>query len=163
MDWKHLHKLKFSDLHLDQEDKTILDNLAEKLQNNYPYHSVNYAGQMIKPPHVLAQAAYWMSTYVNPNNHALDGGKATSTLEIEVIQSSRTRLDEELAASSNTLLSFQTSLKSFSRKYFLINSFKSFKMYHTTILVKSNIHLFWNFFLVLSTFNAFLTKYSIIK
>ena len=87
MDWKHLHKLKFSDLHLDQEDKAILDILAEKLQNNYPYHSVNYAGQMIKPPHILAQAAYWMSTYVNPNNHALDGGKATSALEIEVIQS----------------------------------------------------------------------------
>ena len=87
MDWKHLQKLEFSDLHLDLEDKTILDTLAEKLQNNYPYHSVNYAGQMIKPPHVLAQAAYWMSTYVNPNNHALDGGKATSELEIEVIQS----------------------------------------------------------------------------
>ena len=87
MDWKHLQKLEFSDLHLDREDKIILDILAEKLQNNYPYHSVNYAGQMIKPPHVLAQAAYWMSTYVNPNNHALDGGKATSTLEIEVIQS----------------------------------------------------------------------------
>ena len=87
MDWKHLQKLEFSDLHLDREDKTILDTLAEKLQNNYPYHSINYAGQMIKPPHVLAQAAYWMSTYVNPNNHALDGGKATSELEIEVIQS----------------------------------------------------------------------------
>jgi glutamate/tyrosine decarboxylase-like PLP-dependent enzyme len=87
MDWKHLLKLEFSDLNLDQEDKTILDTLAEKLQNNYPYHSVNYAGQMIKPPHILAQAAYWMSTYVNPNNHALDGGKATSELETEVIQS----------------------------------------------------------------------------
>ena len=87
MDWKHLRELEFSDLPLDKEDRSILNTLAEKLQNNYPYHDVNYAGQMIKPPHILSQAAYWMSSYVNPNNHALDGGRATSELEIEVIKS----------------------------------------------------------------------------
>ena len=40
---------------------------------------------MIKPPHAIAQAAYWMATFVNPNNHALDGGRATSALELECV------------------------------------------------------------------------------
>ena len=86
MNWSFLHDLKFEDLPLEQRDKEVLSELATKLQDNYPYHSPNYAGQMIKPPHQLAQAAYWMATFVNPNNHALDGGRATSALELEVIK-----------------------------------------------------------------------------
>ena len=85
--WQRLHDLKLSDLDLDQEDRKILQSLAGKLQNNYPYDKCEYAGQMIKPAHPLAQAAVWMTSLVNPNNHALDGGKATSALELEVIES----------------------------------------------------------------------------
>lgn len=85
MNWSFLHDLKFADLPLEDRDKEVLQELATKLQNNYPYHSTEYAGQMIKPPHQLAQAAYWMATFVNPNNHALDGGRATSALELEVM------------------------------------------------------------------------------
>lgn len=85
MSWQHLKSLQFSDLPLDEADRKVLDDLADRLQDNYPYNQQNYAGQMIKPPHTLAQAAYWMSTFVNPNNHALDGGKATSALELEVV------------------------------------------------------------------------------
>ncbi|HCP40803.1 MAG TPA: aspartate aminotransferase family protein [Cryomorphaceae bacterium] len=85
MNWDFLKTLKFSDLPLDEEDKTVLAQLAERLQDNYPYNAQEYAGQMIKPPHSLAQAAHWMTSLVNPNNHALDGGLATSALEIEVI------------------------------------------------------------------------------
>jgi len=85
MNWNHLKALQFSDLPLDKEDRAILEELAERLQDNYPYHAQEYAGQMIKPPHALAQAAHWMTSFVNPNNHALDGGRATSALELEVI------------------------------------------------------------------------------
>ncbi len=85
MNWNHLKALQFSDLPLDKEDRAILGELAERLQDNYPYHAQEYAGQMIKPPHALAQAAHWMTSFVNPNNHALDGGRATSALELEVI------------------------------------------------------------------------------
>jgi glutamate/tyrosine decarboxylase-like PLP-dependent enzyme len=85
MSWQHLKSLQFSDLPLDDVDRKVLNDLAQRLQDNYPYNQQNYAGQMIKPPHTLAQAAYWMSTFVNPNNHALDGGRATSALELEIM------------------------------------------------------------------------------
>ena len=86
MDWNFLTTLQFDPLDLDARDREILDALAQKLQDNYPYAAPEYAGQMIKPPHHLAQAAHWMTSFINPNNHALDGGRATSALELECIQ-----------------------------------------------------------------------------
>jgi tyrosine decarboxylase / aspartate 1-decarboxylase len=59
--------------------------LAEKLQDNYPYFHPLYAGQMLKPPHAVARLAYSLAMYINPNNHALDGGRATSELEKEAV------------------------------------------------------------------------------
>lgn len=85
MDWKHLLSLDFNQLGLSDEENEIIALLAQRMQDNYPYHIKEYAGQMIKPPHRLSQAAYWLSTFVNPNNHALDGGRASSALEIEVM------------------------------------------------------------------------------
>lgn len=64
----------------------VLGQLTEKLLDNYPYPSARYAGQMLKPPHPIARYAYYLAMHINPNNHALDGGKATSALEKEVIQ-----------------------------------------------------------------------------
>lgn len=63
----------------------VLLALAEKLQNNYPYFHPLYAGQMLKPPHPIARLAYSLAMYINPNNHALDGGRATSALEKEAV------------------------------------------------------------------------------
>jgi tyrosine decarboxylase / aspartate 1-decarboxylase len=40
---------------------------------------------MLKPPHPVARLAYALAMFVNPNNHALDGGRATSTLEKEAV------------------------------------------------------------------------------
>src|SRR6478609_3403131 len=59
--------------------------LAERLDNNYPYPDAHYAGQMLKPPHALAWAAYATTMLLNPNNHALDGGPATARMEREAV------------------------------------------------------------------------------
>jgi glutamate/tyrosine decarboxylase-like PLP-dependent enzyme len=40
---------------------------------------------MLKPPHPLARAAYALAMTVNPNNHARDGGRASSEMEIEAV------------------------------------------------------------------------------
>src|SRR5438067_292879 len=58
---------------------------AEQLQDNYPYFHPLYAGQMLKPPHPVARLAYALAMWINPNNHALDGGRATSAMEKEAI------------------------------------------------------------------------------
>src|SRR5215468_3402172 len=63
----------------------VLLTLGEKLRDNYPYFHPLYAGQMLKPPHPVAQIAYSLAMYLNPNNHALDGGRATSVLEKEAV------------------------------------------------------------------------------
>jgi tyrosine decarboxylase / aspartate 1-decarboxylase len=58
---------------------------AERLRDNYPYFHPLYAGQMLKPPHPAARLAYALAMWINPNNHALDGGRATSTMEKEAV------------------------------------------------------------------------------
>ncbi len=40
---------------------------------------------MLKPPHPVARAAYSLATWINPNNHALDGGRASSAMEVEAV------------------------------------------------------------------------------
>src|SRR6266404_4846417 len=59
----------------------VLNATAERLQDNYPYFHPLYAGQMLKPPHSVARLAYALAMWINPNNHALDGGRATSAME----------------------------------------------------------------------------------
>lgn len=63
----------------------VLAQVARKMQANYPYFHPLYAGQMLKPPHPIARAAYALATWINPNNHALDGGRASSELEKEAV------------------------------------------------------------------------------
>ncbi|HEX7878951.1 MAG TPA: pyridoxal-dependent decarboxylase, partial [Candidatus Eisenbacteria bacterium] len=58
---------------------------AERMQDNFPYHHPLYVGQMLKPPHPVARLAYAMAMHVNPNNHALDGGRASSAMEKEAV------------------------------------------------------------------------------
>src|ERR1700746_2108136 len=40
---------------------------------------------MLKPPHPIARIAYALAMWINPNNHALDGGRATSAMEKEAV------------------------------------------------------------------------------
>src|SRR5947207_6014877 len=66
-------------------EREALETLAERLADNYPFHLPQYAGQMLKPPHPVAWAAYATTMLLNPNNHALDGGPATAALEREAV------------------------------------------------------------------------------
>jgi glutamate/tyrosine decarboxylase-like PLP-dependent enzyme len=63
----------------------VLQQVAKRMHDNYPYHHPRYAGQMLKPPHPVARLAYALSLWLNPNNHALDGGRASSAMEKECI------------------------------------------------------------------------------
>jgi tyrosine decarboxylase / aspartate 1-decarboxylase len=63
----------------------VLAETAHRLGNNYPYFHPFYAGQMLKPPHPVARAAYALAMAINPNNHARDGGRASSEMEIEAV------------------------------------------------------------------------------
>ena len=63
---------------LGPEGARVLEEVAARLHDNLPYFHPLYAGQMLKPPHPIARMAYMMAMFLNPNNHALDGGRASS-------------------------------------------------------------------------------------
>ncbi|HWP94397.1 MAG TPA: aminotransferase class I/II-fold pyridoxal phosphate-dependent enzyme [Gammaproteobacteria bacterium] len=65
--------------------REVLRETARRLHDNYPYHHPLYAGQMLKPPHPVARLAYMLALHLNPNNHALDGGRASSRMEKEAV------------------------------------------------------------------------------
>ena len=65
--------------------ETVLLETAERLRDNFPYFHPLYAGQMLKPPHPVARLAYSLAQRINPNNHALDGGRASSRMEKEAV------------------------------------------------------------------------------
>ena len=79
------HLLPSPPVELGDAAAVILGEAAERLHDNYPYAHPLYAGQMLKPPHPIARAAYALAMSVNPNNHALDGGRASSAMELEAI------------------------------------------------------------------------------
>jgi glutamate/tyrosine decarboxylase-like PLP-dependent enzyme len=65
--------------------RKVLNEVAERMRDNYPYFHPQYAGQMLKPPHAVARLAYALAMWINPNNHALDGGRASSAMEKEAV------------------------------------------------------------------------------
>jgi glutamate/tyrosine decarboxylase-like PLP-dependent enzyme len=68
-----------------QSMERVLLEVAERMQDNYPYFHPLYAGQMLKPPHPVARIAAMLAMWINPNNHALDGGRASSRMEKEAV------------------------------------------------------------------------------
>src|SRR5262245_21535587 len=58
---------------------------SARLGDNFPYHHPLYVGQMLKPPHPVARLAYSLAMWLNPNSHALDGGRASSAMEKEAV------------------------------------------------------------------------------
>jgi tyrosine decarboxylase / aspartate 1-decarboxylase len=65
--------------------REVMLAVADRMGDNFPYPHPLYAGQMLKPPHAVARLAYALAQWVNPNNHALDGGRASSAMEKEVV------------------------------------------------------------------------------
>jgi glutamate/tyrosine decarboxylase-like PLP-dependent enzyme len=65
--------------------REILLDAAARLTENYPFFHPLYAGQMLKPPHPIARAAYALAMWVNPNNHALDSSRASSRMEKDAV------------------------------------------------------------------------------
>ena len=65
--------------------RSVLTEVAVKMRDNYPYPHPMYIGHMMKPPHPVARMAYALSLWINPNNHALDGGRASSAMEKEAV------------------------------------------------------------------------------
>ena len=65
--------------------RKVLLEVAERMHDNFPYFHPQYAGQMLKPPHPVARLAYSLALHINPNNHALDGGRASSQMEKEAV------------------------------------------------------------------------------
>ncbi|MFC4516684.1 pyridoxal phosphate-dependent decarboxylase family protein [Streptomyces ehimensis] len=66
--------------------EVAFEELTARLRGSYPFFHPCYAGQMLKPPHPVAVAGYVAAMLVNSNNHALDGGPATSAMEEEVVE-----------------------------------------------------------------------------
>jgi glutamate/tyrosine decarboxylase-like PLP-dependent enzyme len=79
--------------------------LCERLRENYPHFHPLFAGQMLKPPHPVAVVGYLAAMLVNPNNHALDGGRATATMEKEAVAS----LAKMFGLNENSILGHLTS------------------------------------------------------
>jgi tyrosine decarboxylase / aspartate 1-decarboxylase len=70
---------------MDPADAAALGRTLEALQGEIPFPSPLYAGQMLKPPHRVARWAYALAQALNPNNHALDGGRVSSRMEKESV------------------------------------------------------------------------------
>ncbi|WP_327237330.1 aminotransferase class V-fold PLP-dependent enzyme [Streptomyces sp. NBC_01317] len=58
---------------------------AKRMDDNYPFFHPRYAGQMVKPPHPAAVVGYLTAMLFNPNNHAAEGGPATTEMERECV------------------------------------------------------------------------------
>ena len=77
---------EFTTGHDPQAIAGVLQEVAGRMADNYPYFHPRYAGQMLKPPHPVARLAYALALWLNPNNHALDGGRASSAMEKECVE-----------------------------------------------------------------------------
>jgi glutamate/tyrosine decarboxylase-like PLP-dependent enzyme len=65
---------------------SVLKELTDRLENNFPYFHPNYAAQMLKAPHPVAVAAYLATMMLNPNNHSIDASPATTEMERDVLK-----------------------------------------------------------------------------
>ncbi len=67
------------------ELRLAVDALLLRLEKNLPYFHPRYAAQMLKDPAIPAVLGYVLTMLTNPNNHAYEGGPATTELELEVV------------------------------------------------------------------------------
>lgn len=65
--------------------RPVLLDAAQQLGAGAPHAHPYYLGHMLKPAHPAARLGYAMALWLNPNNHAFDGGRASSRMEIEAV------------------------------------------------------------------------------
>jgi len=68
-----------------KELQSALDELLARLEKNFPFFHPRYSAQMLKDPTIPAVLGYVLTMLINPNNHAYEGGPATTQMELEVI------------------------------------------------------------------------------
>jgi glutamate/tyrosine decarboxylase-like PLP-dependent enzyme len=110
-DWEGGWKAAYPDATVDLDPAqmtAVIGALTERLADNYPFFHPDYAGQMLAPPHPVAAAAYAIAQRINPNAHALDGGPATTKLEIEVVDALKIMFGYDPATSLGHLTSSGT-------------------------------------------------------
>ena len=66
---------------------TAIQEFLERFSNNVPLFSPRYAAQMARDPALPAVLGYIGALLLNPNNHAYEGGPATTEMEMEVTES----------------------------------------------------------------------------
>nr|WP_042186394.1 aminotransferase class V-fold PLP-dependent enzyme [Kibdelosporangium sp. MJ126-NF4]CEL17247.1 pyridoxal-dependent decarboxylase family protein, putative [Kibdelosporangium sp. MJ126-NF4]CTQ91523.1 pyridoxal-dependent decarboxylase family protein, putative(EC:4.1.1.-) [Kibdelosporangium sp. MJ126-NF4] len=69
----------------DERFGAVFEQFTKRLADNYPFFHPRYAGQMVKPPHPAAIVGYLTAMRFNPNNHAREGGPATTEMERECV------------------------------------------------------------------------------
>ncbi len=65
--------------------RPVLLEAARRLGMSAPSGHPFYLGHMLKPPHAAARIGYALALWLNPNNHAFDGGRPSSQMEIEAV------------------------------------------------------------------------------
>ena len=63
----------------------VLNDVALRLRDDYPFFHPLYAGHMQQPPHPVARLAYALALWINPNNHSAAGGRVGIDMEREAV------------------------------------------------------------------------------
>ena len=63
----------------------VLNDVALRLRDDYPFFHPLYAGHMQQPPHPVARLAYALALWINPNNHSAAGGQVAIEMEREAV------------------------------------------------------------------------------
>ena len=74
--WQFIERLKI-------EFQQFIDRMN---RDSIPFGSARYQAQMLKDPGIPALLAYWYAQLTNSNNHAYEGGPATTEMEMEVVE-----------------------------------------------------------------------------
>lgn len=77
----------------DFETDGVIQALLTRLGDNDPYFHPRYAGHMSGYVCDVAVMSYFLAMQFNPNNHSYDGGRATTKMEVECLDSMARMLD----------------------------------------------------------------------
>ncbi|UAN43931.1 aspartate aminotransferase family protein [Serratia sp. JSRIV001] len=70
-----------------EDTSKIMEELLLKLVNNDPFYHPHYLGHMSGYICDISVMSYFLTMQINPNNHSYDGGRATTEMEVECMNS----------------------------------------------------------------------------